>query len=143
MGVNGVQRSSYNIIVTLDNDTFPVFAMSHYIHPGHKTQVDFNEDVNRILYIRKLLNRITAGESVEPLLILNHLRILFNVFDSDAIVAMLYFRIDRELWGLLKTFLDPFGANNECIPHLNISIADISTVESTERDIKNAVSNRR
>lgn len=121
----------------IDNDSFLSFAMTHYHEPALKTMTDFNEDLNRIMYIKKLLNRITAGESVDFLLIHNHLRILFNVFDAEALVAMLYFKMEENLWGLLKTFLLPFGVNKNLIPYLDISIKDVHTVESIEREFAN------
>ena len=37
-------------------------------------------------------------------LILNHLTVLFNVFD-DAAVPLLFYNLDKELWASIKSFL--------------------------------------
>jgi hypothetical protein len=37
-------------------------------------------------------------------LLINHFIILYNIF-GDATTPMLFFKIDRELWGMVKTFV--------------------------------------
>lgn len=121
--------------MTLTNDNFIQFAKDNYTNTT-KISHDFNEDLSRIMYIKKLFNRVTAGETVDYRLITNHLMILFNVFDKEAVVAMLFFKIEHELWGVLKTFLKLFGFSSDTIPILNVSIKDISTVESLEQELE-------
>lgn len=123
-------------MMKLDNDNFLEFAKSNYIHPS-KTSVDFNEDLNRIMYIKKLFNRLTAGEQIDYKLIVNHIIILFNVFNRNAIIAMLFFKIEHELWGVLKTFLKQFGFTDNIVPFLDVSIKDVSIVDTIERDLYN------
>ena len=38
-------------------------------------------------------------------LIINHLIILANVFGVDAATSLLFFKIEREHWAILKAFL--------------------------------------
>ena len=39
---------------------------------------------------------------------LNHFIILYNVF-GEATTALLFYKIDKELWGVLKTFIVYLG----------------------------------
>ena len=39
---------------------------------------------------------------------MNHFIILYNVF-NDATTALLFYKIDKELWGVLKTFIVYLG----------------------------------
>ena len=45
-----------------------------------------------------------TGE-LKPRLILNHIIVLQNVFGIDAACTLLFFKIEKEFWGLLKTIL--------------------------------------
>jgi hypothetical protein len=66
---------------------------------------EFREDLERIKYLRKLFKRYKAKKVLKERLILNHLVILFNVFNHDAAVKILFFGVEKEYWSSLKTFL--------------------------------------
>jgi hypothetical protein len=65
---------------------------------------DFETDLKRIRYIKRLLKRYKNTGELKIHLILNHLIILFNVF-NDAAVPLLFYNLDSELWAALKSFL--------------------------------------
>lgn len=65
---------------------------------------DFEEDMNRFLHIRKLLTKYHTGKPLRERLILNHLIVLYNVFGNSA-TDFLFFRINKEYWSYLATFL--------------------------------------
>jgi len=66
---------------------------------------EFHDDLTRIKYLRKLFKRYGSKKVLKERLILNHLVILFNVFNHDAAVKILFFSIEKEYWSCLKTFL--------------------------------------
>lgn len=77
------------------NDNFDQFAAAHYNHVVF-SEDEFYEDLGRIKYIKRLLNKFhTAGELKERL-ILNHLMILYNIFDGPALTKMLFFRFEAD-----------------------------------------------
>lgn len=91
-------------MVELNEDTFLVYAIKNYYNPGSMGISDLEEDLNRFKYIKRLLNRYqTTGEVCERL-ILNHLIILYNVF-GNAATDMLFYKLDRQYWSDLKTYL--------------------------------------
>ena len=65
---------------------------------------EFFEDIGRIKYIKKLLNKCRKKEINERLL-LNHLISFYNVFKNDAANKMLFYKCERKSYGALKTYL--------------------------------------
>ena len=68
------------------------------------TKDDFDEDLKRIRYIKKLLRKYRKDGILKSHLLLNHLTVLFNVFD-DAAVPLLFYNMEEDLWPSLKSFL--------------------------------------
>ena len=104
----------------LTNDAFFNFARKHYDNPTCRTVSEFEEDLNRFKYLRKLLVRYNNGEDVSLRLILNHLMILFNVFEQDACITMMFFKIENEYHSILKTFLVGLNLMPEFIHDLDV-----------------------
>jgi len=65
---------------------------------------DLEEDLKRIKYIKRLLNRYKKSGEASERLILNHLVVLYNVFD-EAATDMLFYKLEEEYWPELKTYL--------------------------------------
>lgn len=92
------------MIDSLNDENFLMFAMKAYDSPNCILS-EFEEDLKRIKYIKRLIKRYkTTGELKERLL-LNHLIILSNVFGTKSTVRMLFLKIDSEDYAILKTFL--------------------------------------
>lgn len=89
----------------LTNENFLMYSMQNYENPQCVSIDDFHDDLLRIKYVKRLLNRYRETGELKERLILNHLVVLFNVFGSEACVRMLFFKIDESLWTYLKTFL--------------------------------------
>lgn len=91
-------------MLQLNEDNFLLYAVKNYYTPGSMGMKDLEDDLKRFKYVKRLLNRYKkTGESSERL-ILNHLVILYNVF-GDAATDMLFYKLDKELWTDLKTYL--------------------------------------
>ena len=61
--------------------------------------------MKRFKYIKRLFRKYTATGELRTRLIINHIVILSNVFGVDAATTMLFFKVEKEHWPLLKTFL--------------------------------------
>lgn len=88
----------------LNDDNFVMFAMKAYDSPNC-IQSEFEEDLKRIKYIKRLIKRYKTTGELKERLILNHMIILSNVFGTKNTVRMLFFKIDEEDYNILKTFL--------------------------------------
>lgn len=69
----------------------------------NSTEDDFNEDLKRFLYVKRLLNKFKKGNELKTRLILNHIIIIFNSF-GEAATPMLFLRME-ELHAELKPFI--------------------------------------
>jgi len=88
----------------LNEDNFLLFAIKNYENPQAVTKEDFDRDLNHFKYIKRLLKRYkNTGELKIPLLI-NHFIVLYNIF-GEAATPMLFFKIEKELWSTMKTFI--------------------------------------
>lgn len=91
-------------MVELNDDNFLVFAIKHYQSPGSVGLTDIQEDLKRFKYLKRLFNRYHKTGQISEQLVLNHLIILYNVFGKAA-TDMLFFKLQKEYWSDLKTFL--------------------------------------
>ena len=88
----------------LNGSNYMLFAIKFYDNPQALTKEDFEDDLKRIKYIKRLLKRYKNTGELKVHLILNHLTVLFNVF-NDAAVPLLFYNLEEELWPIVKSFL--------------------------------------
>ena len=87
----------------LDDNNFFLYAAHHYLNPC-VDELEFQEDLARIKNLRRLFSRYERKGELKERLILNHLMILYNVFEHRALTRMLAFRLYDYL-PMLKPFL--------------------------------------
>ena len=88
----------------LNEENYLLFAIKYYENPHAATMEDFEEDLKRFKYIKRLLKKYVVSGELKHHLILNHLIICFNLFGEGAI-PLLFYKIEKEYWSILKTFL--------------------------------------
>mgnify|MGYP001065273411 CR=1 FL=1 len=89
----------------LDEDLV-VFAAKHYYTPkGYIDPEEFYDDLKRIKYIKRLLNRYLETGKIAERLLLNHIIVIFNVFSNFGALVILNNKLDKEHWALIKPFL--------------------------------------
>ena len=88
----------------LNESNYLLFAIKFYDNPQAVTRDDFESDLKRIRYVKRLLKRYKNSGELKVHLILNHLIVLFNVF-NDATVPLLFYNLEEELWPSIKSFL--------------------------------------
>jgi len=88
----------------LNDSNYILFAIKHYENPHCVTREDFDEDMKRFKYLKRLLKRYVRGGSLRTHLMINHLIILYNVF-GEAATPLLFFKMEREYWSFIKTML--------------------------------------
>jgi len=117
----------------LRESTFIRYAMNHYDNP-HCTSVDeFEEDIKRFMYVRKLFNKYESLGDLNERLILNHLIILFNCF-GQAATNMLFFQM-QEYHSYLKPFIVLLNYMPDAIHYENKTIIS----KNVESDIRISV----
>ena len=89
----------------LTNKNFKLFASQHYNNPECVDIEEFNEDLSRFKYLKRLLRRYEVDDDLQERLILNHLIVLYNVFGIEACNRMIWFKIEPIHWHYIKPFL--------------------------------------
>lgn len=96
-------------------------ALKYYQNPQCTTLAEFEDDFNRFKYVKKLLNR----DDSDVRLVLNHIVILYNVFDREVCTKILFAYIDIDKWSKLKTVLTYLNLMPESIIELSIINSNI------------------
>ena len=88
----------------LNENNYMLFAIKFYDNPHALTKEEFEDDLKRIKYVKRLLKRYKNTGVLKTHLILNHLTVLFNVF-GEASVPLLFYNLEEDLWPAIKSFL--------------------------------------
>ena len=88
----------------LNESNYMLFAMKFYDNPQAVTNDDFDDDLKKFKYVKRLLKRYKNTGVLKTHLILNHIIVLFNVF-NEATVPLLFYNMEEDLWPAIKSFL--------------------------------------
>ena len=88
----------------LNDENFLMYAMKAYNSP-HCIMSEFESDLKRTKYLKRLFRRYKATNSLKERLILNHIILLYNVFGAEPATRILFYRVDECDYDVLKTFL--------------------------------------
>ncbi len=88
----------------MNEKNFLIFANKHYENPHAVTREDFDKDLNHFKYIKRLLKRYRNNGDLRSHLLINHFIIIYNLF-GEAATPMLFYKIEREYWDIVKTFI--------------------------------------
>lgn len=102
--------------------------MHHYDNPQCHSLEEFDEDLKRFLYLKKLISRYKRDGDLKERLILNHIIVIYNVF-GEAATNMLFHKIDDSCWDTLITFLVYLERMPEMLPNYSIRLSDIKLDE--------------
>lgn len=100
----GSSLPNFDMNNMLTEENFLQYAMKHYDNPQCTNIEEFEEDLKRFVYLRKLFARYQENNDLKERLILNHIIVLYNLF-GDMATEMLYFKMDKTCWKYLNTFL--------------------------------------
>jgi len=89
----------------LTENNFLIYSMKHYENPNCTTLDEFNKDMSHIKHLKRLLKRYQRTGVIRERLVLNHIILLNNVLTEAAMVKILFFKFDEELWPYMVPFL--------------------------------------
>ena len=90
---------------TLTPENINMFAMKHYDNPSCVDEQEFLDDMKRFKYLKRLFRKYDTSKEFKSRLIINHIIILANVFGIEAATTLLFFKVDKQHWSILKTVL--------------------------------------
>ena len=85
----------------------------------HYIMSEFESDMKRLKYIKRLIRKYKITKSLKERLLLNHIILLNNVFGPEPTARILFYKIDERDYDVLKTFLS----------YLNILPDDIKSIK--------------
>jgi hypothetical protein len=106
----------------LTEENYVRYAMRHYDNPHCIGIKEFEEDLARVVYLKRLFRRYKKSGVLRERLILNHIITFCNVFGIEAGTRLLFFKIDSDLHYILKTFLVFLGYLPEGQPKFHIEV---------------------
>lgn len=87
-----------------NEDEFDEYAINNYRNPNCISVLEYLEDLNKIKYIKRLINKYVDKNELRERLILNHIIFLSNVFGVEATLNMLWFKVEKENHQILNSF---------------------------------------
>ena len=100
------------MIENLTEKTVSAYMIMSYNNPQCVDIDEFEDDVKIPKYIKRLINRYSGAGELKERLILNHIILFYNVFEHDAATRILFLKIEKQDYSILKTFLDRARAGN-------------------------------
>jgi hypothetical protein len=88
----------------LTNDNIMLYAIKSYDKPN-MLMSEFKEDMKRFNYLKRLFRRYRKDNDLKNQLILNHIVVLSNVFGAEVITRLLFFKMAKEDYSAIKTYL--------------------------------------
>ena len=125
----------------LNDDNYLIFAIKHYDNPQAVTYEDFLNDMKKFKYVKRLLKRYKKTGDLKSHLLINHFIVLYNVFQDDT-NPLLFYKIEKELWSPMKTFIMFLGKLPEhprtFISDIQVDIDCLKQLNQTYNEQKNS-----
>ena len=115
----------------LNKENFLLFAIKYYDNPTASTQEEFEEDLKRFKYLKRLFNKYKENGELKDRLVLNHLIVLYNLFGNEGTTRMLFFKLGKYL-DILKPFLVLLSRLPEKVEGLGIEGKTLYTSDITD-----------
>lgn len=88
----------------LTSENFLLYAVKAYDKPNC-IMSEFKEDMKRFNYLKRLFRRYRKMGELRERLVINHLVVIYNVFGVEVATRMLFYKISKEDYSALKTYL--------------------------------------
>ena len=88
----------------LTNDNILIYAVKAYDKPNC-IMSEFKEDMKRFNYLKRLFKRYRKVGELREQLVLNHLVVIYNVFGPEVATRILFFKMSKDDFPVLKTYL--------------------------------------
>ena len=88
----------------LTSDNIMLYAAKAYDKPNC-IMSEFKEDMKRFNYLKRLFKRYRKLGELREQLVLNHLVVIYNVFGVEVSTRMLFYKMAKDDYPVLKTYL--------------------------------------
>jgi len=91
--------------VEVTEENYLIVAAKHYNNPQCSSTEEFYDDLNRIKYIKRLINRYLETKELSERLLINHIIVFYNVFGIEIATKLLAVKLELKYWPVIKPFL--------------------------------------
>ena len=117
----------------INDENIDLYCIKNYNNPQCISIEDYNNDMRRFKYIKRLLNQYANGNEIKIRLLVNHIIMIYNIFDLQSATRILFYKLPEEHWSVLKTILIflnrmpkiVYGINNTNLISSDIQIDDV------------------
>ena len=88
----------------LTNENIMMYAVKAYDKPNC-VMSEFKDDMKKFNYLKRLFKRYRKLGEVKEQLVLNHIVVLYNVFGAEVVARLLFFKVAKDDYSALKTYL--------------------------------------
>jgi hypothetical protein len=88
----------------LTNENIMLYLVKAYDRPNC-IMSEFKDDMKRFNYLKRLFKRYRKLGELREQLVLNHLVVLYNVFGPEVATRTLFFKMSKDDYSTLKTYL--------------------------------------
>ena len=88
----------------LTNENIMMYAVKAYDKPSC-VMSEFKDDMKKFNYLKRLFKRYRKLGEVKEQLVLNHIVVLYNVFGAEVVTRLLFFKVAKDDYSALKTYL--------------------------------------
>ena len=88
----------------LNSDNIMIYAVKAYDKPNC-IMSEFKDDMKRFNYLKRLFKRYRSLGEIRERLVINHLVVLCNVFTPEIATRLLFYKLAKEDYSPLKTYL--------------------------------------
>ena len=89
----------------INENNIELYCMKFYDNPQCIGTEDYRDDMKRFKYLKRLLNHYLTTHELKQRLILNHLIMIYNLFENEAATRILFYKIDENSCHVLKPFI--------------------------------------
>lgn len=113
--------------VNLTPETVLDYAITAY-EENNYIKSEFAEGYKIFRYVKRLFLRYRMTGELKHNLILNHMNMIYNMFGIEAGTRLLFYKLDKEDWSALKTFMILLNTVPGVIPDIRGSDIDTNDI---------------
>ena len=123
----------------LTPENIDLYCMHNYDNPQCTSIEDYHNDMKRFKYIKRLLNQYESTKTLKVRLLLNHVIMIYNIFNNKAATRIWFFKLQSNYWPILKPlliFLHMMPLRVTGIHSKDILNSDIQLDEKTVQELR-------
>lgn len=124
-------------MIPIVEQNFVLVAAKAYDNPACHSVEEFQEDLMKFTYIKRLFIKYRDKGELRERLVLNHLIVVFNLFGAEA-TRLLFFKLEG-YWELLCPFLEYMGQLPEVVHRIGKHEVVVTQQISADQTIRNAL----